>query len=146
MKRLAIVLMITGLVAGSVATVEAKEAGPFRVERTVKASYAPPYVPPITGCKSALGPWACLLVTTRSNEAFFTARVEDAHGQPVFVWWSGSNGASGTFCGETAQPIPITPDARLEFRIGIDWPGQLECLPHKVKTIGTISVTLSNLP
>jgi hypothetical protein len=148
MKRFLILFMVLGLVAGSVATAEAakKTKKPTRIERTVEGSYGPPYVPPVTGCKSLLGPWACLIIATHSTEAFFTAKVTDAHGQPVFVWYSDHEGTSGIFCGETTRPVSFAPGSEIEFRLGIDWPGQLECAPHKIKTIGTISVTLSNLP
>lgn len=146
MKRFLILLMALGLIVGSVATAEAaKKTRTTRVERTVEGSYGPPYVAPVTGCKSLLGPWACLSVDTRPTEAFFTAEVTDAHGQPVFVSVISEFATLATFCGKTTRPISFNPGAGLEFRIGID-SGQLECPAASVKTIGTISVTLSNLP
>ncbi len=144
MKRIVIALMILGLVVGSIATAEA--SSPQRVERTVEGSYGPPYVPPVTGCHDLQGPWACLVVATRSTEAFFTAKVTDAHGQPVFASYYSDDGISGTFCGETTRPIAFTPGSSIQFRLGIDWVGQLDCPASRIKTIGTISVTLSNLP
>ncbi len=87
MKRCLIAIMITGLVVGPVATAQAGKQE--RRERTVKGTYGPPFIPPVTGCKSLLGPWACLIVATRSTETFFTARVEDAHSQPVLVSYFG---------------------------------------------------------
>lgn len=50
MKRFVIMFMVLGLVAGSVATVEAKgKKRDIRIERTVEGSYGP-YPAPITGC------------------------------------------------------------------------------------------------
>ena len=146
MKRFVIVAVALGLTVGSLATAEAKMAQPARVERTVEASYGPPYLPPVTGCHSLLGPWACLVVATRPTEEFFTAEVTDAHGRPVFVSVISDYRTIATFCGETRRPIPFNPGSDVQFRIGIDWPGQLDCPANRVKTIGTISVTLSNLP
>ena len=146
MKRFLIVAMVLGLIAGSVATAGAKGTkSPTRVERTVEGSYGPPYVAPITGCKSLLGPWACLIIATRPSEAFFTAEVTDAHGQPVFVSVISQNRTIATFCGETTRPISFNSGWRLEFRISSD-SVQPECPVNRVKTTGTISVTLSNLP
>ena len=150
MKRSLILFMILGLVAGSMVTAEAK--GRERVERTVKGSYAPTSTP-FTACSDPGGSLACFVVRVRSAEAFFTAKVTDAHGQPVFVQVNG--GYRGTFCGETARPISVEPGSILEFRIepmtyfwsnwGTGWVGPLDC-PYRIKTTGTISVTLSNLP
>jgi hypothetical protein len=54
MKRLLILFMVFGLVAGSVATAEAKKKKRTRVERTVRGSYGP-FVPQVTGCNSVTG-------------------------------------------------------------------------------------------
>ncbi len=148
MKRFLIVIMVAGLFAGSVATAEAKKAPRKRVERTVEGSYGP-YPAPITGCNEPLGAWACLTVDTGPREAFFTAKVTDAHGQPVFVEVLGTGGPREVFCGETAEPIAISPGTSLQFHIGLNnWPGHtgLDCPAYRIKTTGTISVTLSNLP
>lgn len=146
MKRLLLVFMVIGLIVGSVATAEAEgKKRAARVERTVEGSYGPPYLAPVTGCKSLMGPWACLIVETRPTEAFFTAEVTDAHGQPVFVAVVSQFRTLATFCGETTRPIRFNPGAGLEFRVGGD-SAQLECPVNSVKTTGTIGVTLSNLP
>lgn len=156
MKRFLILLMVLGLIAGSVATAEAKgRKRPTRVERTVEGRYGP-YPAPVTGCNEALGSFACLVVEARPTEAFFTAKVTDAHGQPVFVEVRNDYGLIAIFCGETTEPIAINQgssrwwreDARrtLEFYVGLNnWPGDtgLDCPVHRVKTTGTISVTLS---
>jgi hypothetical protein len=151
MKRFLIMFMVLGLVAGSVATAEAKKAKkPIRVERTVEGSYGP-FPAPVTGCNEPLGAWACLRIPTHATEAFFTAKVKDVHGQPVFVEVDafGENGHSNVarFCGEMNEPIRFEPGAELVFYVALPvWGVQLECPAHSIKTTGTISVTLSNLP
>lgn len=149
MKRSMVLVMVLGLVIGSVATAEAKRQKlPPRVERTVEGSYGP-YPAPITGCNSVFTPWACLVVDTRRTEAFFTAKVVDAHGQPVFVEVMSSDGRRETFCGETKHPIAFDPGSSLSFHLALEnWPGSVGpvCPANRIKTTGTISVTLSNLP
>jgi hypothetical protein len=143
--------MVLAPVYGSAATATAGTPG--RVERTVEARYAPPYVSPVTGCHELLGPWACLIVQTRSTEAFFNAKVTDAHGQPVY-FEVGAHGASvwdyefvGGFCGQTAGPIAFRPGVSLEFDVGFRRLGiQTQCPANSIKTTGTLRVTLSNQP
>ena len=154
MKRLLVVVLIIGLYAGSMATAEAKRKKARRVERTVEGTYGA--VPEaFTGCNADRGSFACVVVDARPREAFFTAKVTDAHGQPVFVQVvDGGGGTIGTFCGETTRPVPFDSASRLEFLIepaphffshwGVNWLGPLDC-PYRVKTSGSINVTLSNL-
>lgn len=150
MKRFLILFMVLGLIAGSVATAEAKrKKRPIRVERTVEGSYGL-YPAPVTGCNEVLGSFACLVVETRPTERFFTAKVTDAHGQPVFVEvQSGPGNPLATFCGETTEPIGFYPGAQLYFYVAQPlWPtteAVLDCPANRIKTTGTITVTLSNL-
>jgi hypothetical protein len=145
MKRLLILFMVFGLVAGSVATAEAKKKKRTRVERTVRGSYGP-FVPQVTGCNSVTGQWACLSIDTRAREAFFSAKVTDIHGQPVFVEVLSNGETVGTFCGETTEPISFSPGDELHFYLGFHWITPLDCPTQRIVTTGTISVTLSNLP
>ncbi len=150
MKRFLVMLLILGLLAGSVATAGAKKGKKrARVERTVEGSYGA-YPAPVTGCNEPLGSWACLVVKPRLSERFFTAKVKDAHGQPVFVEvWNGDDGVIARFCGETTKPIAFDPYDSLEFHVALEnWPPSFgpNCLANRVKTTGTISVTLSNRP
>ncbi|HVL64145.1 MAG TPA: hypothetical protein VM573_03130 [Actinomycetota bacterium] len=148
MKRLSTTFMVLGLVVGSVATAEAGKPERKRVERTVEGSYGA-YPAPVTGCNNALGSYACMIVEARSTEAFFTAQVRDAHGQPVFVQVRSDGAQVATFCGETPEPIRIARGSSLEFYVALEnWPGdfQPDCPANRVKTNGTISVTLSNRP
>lgn len=152
MKRFLILVLVLGIFAGSVATAEAKgKKQRSRVERTVEATYGP-YPAPVTGCNELLGPWACAEVPTRTNEISFTAKVTDAHGQPVFVEaWVGNRRV--VFCGETKEPISFPAGSTIYFHVGLpDWPPLVnpsisaDCPANRIKTTGTISVTLSNLP
>ena len=151
MKRILIVLMVLGLLAATVVTAEAKGLNRRRVERTVEGSYGP-YPAPVTGCNEPLGSWSCVSIPTRTTEAFFTAKVTDAHGQPVFVevysftQWGGQHVT--TFCGETTEPIRFEAGEELNFYVALPlWPvSSLDCPANRIKTTGTISVTLSNLP
>ena len=147
MRRFLIMFMVLGLTTGALTTAEAKKSRQ-RVERTVEGTYGS-YPAPITGCNSPLGSYACMVVKTKPGERFFTAKVTDTHGQPVFVEvhaFSESQLRIFYFCGETDQPIPIDPESSLEIDIGLGRSDLgLDC-PTKVKTMGKISVTLSNLP
>jgi hypothetical protein len=151
MKRSLIVFMVVGLVAGSVMTAEAKgNKRPTRVERTVEGSYGP-YPSPVTGCNEPLGTFSCMVVATRWTESFYTAKVTDTHGQPVlFSVWSDYGDGEGVFCGETPEPIAFSPHAQLHFHVAeptwITSGHALECPANRIKTTGTISVTLSNRP
>ena len=158
MKRFLILVMILGLVVGSVATAEAaqKTKTPARAERTVEGHYStypmpgsgpPPRVDgwPAT-CDSLVEAYECFIVETRPTEASFTAKVTDAHGQPVFVRVEALGfGLVGRFCGETSQPLRIERGAELHFYLGASaLMENVECPGHSVKTSGTITVTLSN--
>lgn len=149
MRRFLIGLLILGVMAGSAGIAQAsagtQNAQPKRVERSVQRSYGA-YPAPVTGCNTALGSYACVIIPTRKREAFFTARVTDAHGQPVYVEVRG-DGLETHFCGETTDPIRFRPGAELHFFVALpNWGIQLDCPAHSVKSTGSISVTLSNLP
>ncbi len=156
MKRFLIMFMVLGLTAGSVATAEAKGKKAARVERTVEGNYAA-VSEPFNECNAGRGSFACVVVDVRPTEAFFSAKVTDAHGQPVYVQVVTEGGMTvGTFCGETTRPVPFEhAGSRLEFLIepaphffshwGVGWLGPLDC-PYRFKTSGSISATLSNLP
>ena len=147
MKRFLIMFMVLGLIAGSVATAEAakKTKKPVRVERTVEGSYGP--YPTVAGCNEPLGTFACMTLPTRTSETFLTAKVTDVHGQPVFVEVRSDGHPVAIFCGETREPISFSPGSTLTFYVGTNlWLISADCPANRVKTIGTISVTLSNLP
>ena len=156
MKRLLILFMILGLIAGSVATAEAKKGQkPTRTERTVEGSYATQFVPFNVYCYQH-GGVGCVEIETRKDEAFLTGKVVDAHGQPVLVQvWGWGDGAQhsndyGSFCGETDEPIAFDRGVDVYLVVGgtshydLPTPGA-SCSPG-FGTTGTVSVTLSNLP
>lgn len=155
MKRFLIGFMVLGLMIGAVVTAEAKKRPP-RVERTFTGSYKTPFVPFDAGCSPTDGR-GCVTVHTRSRESFFTARVTDALGLPVFVQvWEDTDGGGeedvlyGTFCGETTEPISFPPGAELHFWVGFPFSyggAQYESCPGGLlATTGTVRVELSNLP
>lgn len=156
MRRFLVGFLVLGLLVGSVGAAHAAQERP-RAERTVERSYGP-YPAPVTGCNGALDTFACALILTRTTEAFFTAKVTDAHGQPVNVemevwcggygtWYGTECGPRARFCGETSTPIRFPPGAILAVHVGLpnggvsEWP-QTPCPAHLVKTTGTIKVTL----
>ena len=157
MKRFLIGFTVLGLIVGTVVTAEAKKPQK-RVERTVEGSYETQFVPYggwVTDTCAAEATVGCMAIETRSNEAFFTAKVEDAHGQPVLVTVTdvgtpqfGPSRTYGTFCSETEEPIAFDRGEDLRFSAGYWDPGLpswASCSPG-FGTTGTISVTLSNLP
>ncbi len=148
MKRSLILLLALGLIAGSVASAEAKKR-PRRVERTVEGSYGPlPALLETARCDDASGASACVVVETRPTETFLTAKVTDAHGQPVYVEVDG-DGIDGPtrFCGETRRPIRFEPGTTLHFRFEpIPYPWSTWGIDCWTVSTGSITVTLSNLP
>lgn len=146
MKRSVVMLVGVAMLAASLGTAEAKQ--PPRSKRTVQGSYNP-YPAPVTGCNEPLGPWSCLTVQTRSTEEFFTAAVADTHGQPVAFdvytrLGTGHFQYLASFCGKTTQPIAFTRGWTLDFEVGLSNIPTLTCAERRVKTTGTITVTLSN--
>ncbi|HVE93235.1 MAG TPA: hypothetical protein VNE62_13190, partial [Actinomycetota bacterium] len=95
-----------------------------------------------------LGTYACLIIPTEATEAYLTAKVTDTHGQPVYFEVSSDNGSTvRRFCGETSGPVYFRPGSTLEFDVGLSRGFvQHDCPANSIKTIGTIRVTLSNLP
>ncbi|HVE98006.1 MAG TPA: hypothetical protein VNA12_02375 [Mycobacteriales bacterium] len=146
MNRILVAVLSLGLIVASGATADAKRR-PTRVERVVEGRYEA-YPAPVTGCNEPLGNFACLIVETRANETYFTAKVTDTHGQPVFFEVRSEQDDSYMhFCGETSEPIAIAPRTRLHVFVALNgWGIAGGCMHGRVKTTGTIRVTLANLP
>ena len=150
MKRSVIMLMILGLVLGSVATAESKRK-PKRTTRTIEGSYASPAIFLYGSCATSDG-IGCVSFTTKANERFVTAKVVDAHGLPVFAMVREEHisdpveGAEvyGTFCGETTEPIVVPPGENIQFWVGAPF-AVAGCQPG-AGTTGTVTATFSNLP
>ena len=154
MKRLLVLCMILGLVAGSIATAEAKKK-PKRVSRTVELTYAAPgfgFATVGVGCSPALG--SCGEVPTGPDDRYIKVTLTDASGTPTSFQLSQDTESGdttntiettiGTFCGTTGdKAIQILPG----FEITIfPWAwGDVVC-PTGFGTTGTMNVELSNLP
>jgi hypothetical protein len=154
MKRFLIMFIVLGLIVASVATANAKKR-PARAERSLQGSYNTQFVPfssLVRHTCTRSGAGGCVTVQTRSRESSLTAKVSDAHGQPVLVTVTGPGSNTqwieyGTFCGETDQPISFDPGVELAFHIGY-WDPYLptpwaDC-PPGFGTTGKINVTLTN--
>ena len=145
MRRLLISFMILGLMAGSLATAHATKDPPGRV-RTVEGSYDAPFVYFVSTCSQS-GGMGCVSIATGPRETRLTAKVTDAHGQPVSVHVQantqndvlGDEITFGTFCGHTTEPISFRAGVELEFYVGVP---DADCLPG-IATTGTLSVSLS---
>lgn len=150
MKRFLILFTALGLLAGVVATAEAKKK-PQRTTRTVEGSYDSPVLGLLGKCAESDG-LGCVSFSVGDKEHFVTAKVHDAHGLPVFVLIrstaSGAFGEGsetyGTFCGETTEPIAVPSGAQLEFWVGAA--ASVYGCQLGIATFGTISATFSNLP
>jgi coenzyme F420-reducing hydrogenase gamma subunit len=153
MKRFVVLLMIVGLVAGSVATAEAaKKKKIKKVERVVEGAYDAPSLIAVGTCAQT-GAIGCVSMISAANEVYVSAEVTDQTGQPVYVSIQGdANGDNqddinyGTFCGATDAPIAIDAGVELHFWVGVTPdPGIAGCVPGAATT-GTLKATFSNLP
>jgi hypothetical protein len=156
MKRILILMMIFGLVLGSIATADAKKkkkpAAAAKVERVVDGAYDAPSLLVVGTCAQT-GAVGCVSIVTGAEEAFAQAEVTDQTGQPVFVSaQADTDGDSnddliiGSFCGKTETPLQFPGGTEVHFWIGVTPdPAIAGCAPG-AGTTGTIKVTLSNLP
>jgi hypothetical protein len=144
MKRLTIGFLACGVLATSVA---AADAGPTqrKTTRTVVGRYEA-FPAPVTGCNTPLGSFACLITRPRSDERYVVAKVTDTHGLPVYFEIHQPGGSPQGFCGSTTGPIELIRRQPIAIDVGLPrWGVQISC-PTSVKTTGTITLTLSNLP
>lgn len=154
MKKAIVTALILGLVAASLSApaTAKKRKKPKRTERTVEGTYLTPSLIAVGGCgeTNAIG---CVVLTTGSTERFVTAKVTDAHGQPVFVSVQADTNndmqddvSFGSFCGETTAPIAVPSGQELHFWVGVTPdPAIAGCSPGE-GTTGTVTATFSNLP
>ena len=155
MKKLLVLMMVFGLILGSIATAEAgkkkKKAPPpepVKIERTVEFEYVCPcfglyQLGSLTGGTNlGGGPFAI-----QAGEVYLTGVTDDMSGQPVGVDINqdldgdGGNNSVGEFCGETTEPISLTEG--LEIRVFVGFPTICAGTPP---VGGTITFTLSNMP
>ncbi|MGH2757408.1 MAG: hypothetical protein ACRDI3_06435 [Actinomycetota bacterium] len=155
-KRLAVFVMILSLVVGTVAVAEAgkkkkKAKKPVKTEREAQGTYSAPAT--LVGNCTQTDGIGCMTIASGPEEAFLTAKVTDAHGQPVSISVEADLDGDamtetdyGTFCGETEEPIQIDPGAEIIFWVGrADIAVADACAPG-VATQGTLDVVFSNLP
>lgn len=151
MNRILTMLMIAILSVGSITVAEARK-NPPRHERTVEGTYNGTWLPFGNRVCASTGGVGCMTVTAKAGESYLTAKVTDAHGQPVFVSvyeqvsdadWDEVPPFYGSFCGTTTQPIRIRPGSTYELWVGYWDPWIPSCVPG-MATVGTVSVTLSN--
>lgn len=157
MKRILVLMMVLGLVVGSIATAEAgkkKKKKPQRVERTAEAVYdAPALGSADTGgvCLGATN--SCARIATGADDKFVRVEVKDAAGMPVAFTLGqdtdpdtlGTETKYGVFCGTTGD-TPIAVEAAGVELLSFVWAfGGSKC-PGAIATTGTVVATFSNLP
>ena len=148
MKKSLATLISIGLIFGAFAAqpAEAKKKKPKRVERVVEFNYTCPcpgfiQLGSLTADGTNIGGGS----VAPGAEVYLTAVSEDASGMPVSVNFNqigadGFNESKGTMCGETEEPIALTPGADVNIFIdGFDPTCGLGAG-------GTLTITLSNLP
>jgi hypothetical protein len=149
MKKSLATLISIGLIFGAFAAQPAeakKKRKPKRVERVVEFNYTCPcpgflQLGTLTADGTNIGGGG----VAPGAEVYLTAVSEDASGMPVSVSFqqigdSGLNEPKGEMCGETAEPIALTPGAQVNIFVdGLD----PTC---GVGAGGTLTITLSNLP
>ncbi|HEX2240117.1 MAG TPA: hypothetical protein VHJ82_03095 [Actinomycetota bacterium] len=163
MKKLVVFLALAGLLVGSVAgpadaqSKKKKKAGRTRMERTIEHEYTLGSPGIATGAGVSAG--ACLASTVEQTgcvniplgpgEVFVKVSVADSSGaQPFGILAQDTDESTpaseifAEFCGETPQPIPVTPG--LELRVSLYEVGPSSC-PGPTGT-GTMTIVLSNLP
>lgn len=165
MKRILVLLMIAGLIAGSVATAEAKKkkkknSAPVRMEEVVEIPYTGSNIgvasPAATGGTCLIDqtlPFHCLSAVPSFVEAsFIKIEVADATGQKAGGFISqgdvdgdGISDGYGQFCGAHPEPLAMaTPGAPVDISLYMGICS--DASGPSIATTGTITVTFSNMP
>lgn len=166
MKRILVLLMVVGLVFGSIAAAEAGKKkkkspppAPVKVERTVEIDYMAPGIgATVPGAGGGICPLAdpttqeCIEVPLQAGEAYVKISITDSAGQKVAGYISqgdtdgdGIGNLYGDFCGAHEAPIALeSPSApvRISFYNGTCADGTTP----SIATQGTIVAVFSNLP
>ena len=156
MRRMIVVLLTLGLLAGALAM--PAEAGkkkkkkpkePVKVERTAEAPYQCPCgIDGVVGFITGGGEFGGATLPTGAAEVFVKVEVADNGGQKVAgsvaqdLDGDGFTDTSADFCGSTETAVPI--ETGLEIAVYIYTLGTAGC-PGPA-TGGTITATFSNLP
>ena len=164
MKRTLILMMVIGLVFGSIATAEAgkkkKKAAPVRIEEVVEVPYQGSNIgaatPAYTGGACLVDPtmpFSCKsAIPSLAEAAFIKVEVIDATGQKAggFISQGDTDGDGisdgyGQFCGAHAEPVAMsTPGAPVDISLYMGVCS--DASGPSIATTGTIKVTFSNMP
>ncbi|MGI8774810.1 MAG: hypothetical protein ACR2KQ_07330 [Actinomycetota bacterium] len=158
MKRMLVVALVLGLIAGSLAAPASagkkkKKKKPVKVERVVEFEYACPctglfQLGGLTGGDPNLGGGP--MPGAGVEELYLAGVAVDDSGLPVQVDVQGDtdgdglNNAIGSFCGETEEPMEVP--AGVSFNLFITGVGACDDGTPVGGIGGTITFTFSNLP
>jgi hypothetical protein len=146
MKRLLILALVVGLVAGALTAAEAAKKKKKKT-RTAESTYEAPAIGSGGGvCLGATN--SCGNIATGPDERFVEIEIIDEAGFDVYATvgqdldGDSLTDSSTEICGKSKEPIPIEPGVALTI---FPWAvGQPDC--PGVATTGTVKATLSNLP
>ena len=165
MKRILVLMMVIGLIFGSIATADAKKKkkkppAPVRMEEVIEIPYQGSNIgaatPAATGGTCFVDPtlpFSCkVAIPTFAEASFIKVEVIDATGQKAGGFISqgdvdgdGISDGYGQFCGAHAEPIAMaTPGAPVDISIYMGICS--DASGPSIATTGTIKVTFSNMP
>jgi hypothetical protein len=147
-KRILILTLVLGLIAGALTTAEAaKKKKPKKKTRTAESTYEAPAIGSGGGvCLGATN--SCGNIATGPDERFVMIEIVDQSGLDVYAT-VGQDLDGDTFtdsstevCGKSEEPIPIEPGVALTI---FPWAvGNPSC--PGAATTGRVTAKLSNLP
>lgn len=160
MKRILILMMVIGLIFGSIATADAKKKkkkappAPARIERVVEIKYDHPSasVAPVGGFPTNW-PEGGTEIPLGADDIYIKIEVTDQAGQKVSGFISqgdlDGNGVNddgyANFCGAHPEPVPLSAPGQTIIGVYLASGVCADGTPS-VMTTGTIKVTLSNMP
>lgn len=150
MRKLVVVALVTGLLAGSLASAEAgkrKKKAPAKTTRVAEATYIAParlyWAPTGDNIGGASFP-------TAASESYVTIDIQDDAGMDVSAAVGQDPEGDGTvsttpFCTSTEEPLPIQPGLEVTVFVYVG-PCTDPAPAPAFATQGTIVATFSNLP
>ena len=144
MKRIMVLMLVTGLVFGSIATAEAGKKKKKPYVRVVEGTYDNP-APGIGGIVTLNGAGGTLEVATAANESFMSVEITDDSGQDAYFGIAADGTIIGGGCGKTEEPFQITGGVAHNITVTIG-PGFEDPTCAGIATSGTIKVTLTEVP
>lgn len=147
MKRILILMMVMGLVFGSIAVADAKKkkkkaSAPY--VRVLEGTYDNP-APGIGGVVTLNGAGGTMEVPTASNESYMSVEIIDDSGQNAYFGIAADGTIIGGGCGKTEAPFAITPGVAHNITVTMG-PGLEAPSCVGIATSGTIKVTLTEVP